>query len=136
MSDLIIGAGLSSDQLAAQLQNDFEGLSFPQSVVVENFMPFSLIDTAGGVIYLDGNLKADGVTQGEFSIDSLGHLIGFADNMLTLAKLNAFEQAVGIRLNNAKVEGEAVKAEGKAKKTRSTSTSTTAEAETKTEGGE
>lgn len=96
-----IGAAVSDLEMNAQLKQGLGEFSFPKSIMIENLMPIPIVDATIGVVSLDGNLKVDGKTRGEFEFPTFGHLARFADNMLTIAKLNDFKQAILISAETA-----------------------------------
>lgn len=113
-----IGASVSDTEMNAQLKQGLGEFSFPKSVTVENLMPIQIVDTTIGVVSLDSNLKIGGKTRGEFEFPTFSHLARFADNMLTVAKLNGFETALLLSVDELAVDEPESKTESAGKKTR------------------
>lgn len=118
-----IGASVSDTEMNAQLKQGLGEFSFPKSVTVENLMPIQIVDTTIGVVSLDSNLKIGGKTRGEFEFPTFSHLARFADNMLTVAKLNGFEMALLLSVDEPES-----KTESAGKKTRKSKAEAKAEA--------
>lgn len=89
----VIGANLTPNEALNTLQGKYGEFSFPKTLAVENLMPMDIVEPWIG-LFLDSNIKEKGVSKGEFTFPTFGHLMKFETDMETLAKLNGYARAV------------------------------------------
>lgn len=94
MFNFVIGCSVNDTEMVEQFKQELGEFSSPKTIVISNVMPTSVVDVSNGVIELDGNLKPEGKTTGEFTFHTLSQLVAFSTNMLAISKLNGFERAI------------------------------------------
>lgn len=97
MFNLSIGKAMRSDELVAALKAGLGEFNFPQVLMIENKMPFPVVDSAIEGLMLDSNLKPNGTIYCVSHFADFGQLVRFADNMLALSKLNGFDTGIVIQ---------------------------------------
>lgn len=101
MSKIEIKSSFSSKQLKQIVSDDVGELMFPLVVTVENLLPIPLVDSDQNILVLDSTLKNMGNNTKTHSFVSKESLFRFADNCLTITKLNDFSIGVIITIENA-----------------------------------
>lgn len=91
----VIGANLQPNEALETLKDKYGEFDFPKTLLVENLMPMDIVDPWIGLV-LDGNIKQNGVSKGEFKFPTFGHLMKFEADMEALAKISGYARAVVI----------------------------------------
>lgn len=91
----MIGAMLKDEEALQTLKQECGEFNFPQKITVENHMPRAVVGAAVN-LFLDSNLKQNGITVQEVEFPTFGHLMQFVTDVELVAKMNGFEKAVSL----------------------------------------
>ena len=90
-----IGSTLKANEALETLKQECGEFNFPQKLTVQNHMPRDVVG-ASVDLFLDSNLKTNGVTVREVEFPTFGHLMQFVTDIELVAKMNGFERAVSL----------------------------------------
>ncbi|THA05537.1 hypothetical protein, partial [Rodentibacter pneumotropicus] len=91
----MIGSTLKENEALETLKQECGEFNFPQKITVKNLMPRDVVGAAVN-LFLDSNLKSNGVTQREVEFPTFGHLMQVVTDIELVAKMNGFERAVSL----------------------------------------
>lgn len=115
---LMIGSTLKENEALETLKQECGEFNFPQKITVKNHMPRDVVGAQVN-LFLDSNLKTNGITVREVEFPTFGHLMQFVTDIELVAKMNGFERAVSLSSNVETSEANKDSSEDKSQKTRS-----------------
>lgn len=95
---LMIGSTLKANEALETLKQECGEFSFPQKITVKNHMPRDVVGAQVN-LFLDSNLRANGITVREVEFPTFGHLMQFVTDIELVAKMKGFEKAVSLSSN-------------------------------------
>lgn len=88
-----LGAMLKEKEALDTFKSELGEFNFPQTLKIENLMPFALVHSPLNV-FISGHLSSTGNCVAEVTFPTFGHLVQFANDVETVAKLNNYQSAV------------------------------------------
>jgi len=91
----MIGSALKKNEALETLKQECGEFNFPQKMTVKNHMPRDIVGAAVN-LFLDSNLKINGITEREVEFPTFGHLMQVVTDIELVAKMNGFENAASL----------------------------------------